>query len=870
MVAGDSSLSCLLPTVQLNGNSTTPGVNYYWYAPDGNHPGQNIVAEYPGSYTLYARTPTGCENAAQVVITGSTELPVASATGATIACPGETVVISASYSISAWPPPPPVSFSWSGPSGFSSALQNPTVSEPGVYTVTVTAAPGCIGTASAVVTANPAPVATITANSATTFCAGSSVLLSAPFDVNYTYQWQNNGANINGATAANFAASTGGNYSVVVTQGACSATSAPVAVTVKPAPPAGITAVGPLTFCEGSSVVLSAPAGTYLYQWKNNGVNIPGATSANYTATAGGNYSVVVTQNGCNATSPPVTVTVNPTPQATITASGPLIVCNGGNVVLTASAGGGYSYQWQNNGANIPGANSGNYTANTSGSYTVVVTQNGCNATSAAVAVTVAIAPISTVLNSNICNGDTAWIGTTPYTLPGTYTQVLTAANGCDSTVTLTLNVTNDIPQEKQAAICAGETYNFNGKTLSQPGFYKDTLPGGANACDTILTLLLNVLQPVYKPLAASICPNDTYSIGDSVFTLPGNYEVVLNAANGCDSIVLLNLNVFSIGFSLGKDLNRCTNGPPLTLEPTQMVCSGCTYQWSTDATIAQISVIPGADTTYVLTITDINQCSVADTVFVQVNKTYLIVDDTLMCPDEIFDFYGKPVTSAGTYDTTFTSIAGCDSTIMCTVVFHESDLVEAVTDTFLLPPDEQVRSFNVTGNDMHKADWRITIKDTPVYGDADTLNRDEIRYTRKNAAAFGYDSLLYVLCPEVDCPGLFDSARVYIFLQGASLEQVKHQIPNALTPNGDQFNDTFDPVGFLEELKIATLREHTRLYIYNRWGEIVFRADSYPEGGWDGTNGAGNVLPVGTYYYRLVLDVGEEQVVEGAVNLLR
>jgi hypothetical protein len=50
---------------------------------------------------------------------------------------------------------------------------------------------------------------------------------------------------------------------------------------------ATITPGGPLTFCSGGSVVLTANSGTGLtYQWKNNGSNISGATSVSYTANA--------------------------------------------------------------------------------------------------------------------------------------------------------------------------------------------------------------------------------------------------------------------------------------------------------------------------------------------------------------------------------------------------------------------------------------------------------------------------------------------------------------------------------------------------------------------------------------------------------
>jgi hypothetical protein len=76
-------------------------------------------------------------------------------------------------------------------------------------------------------------------------------------------------------------------------------------------PNASITPQGPLSFCSGGSVLLSANAGAGLsYQWKRNGVPIPGATAQNYLVTAAGKYRVVVTNAAGSNTSSPVKVTV--------------------------------------------------------------------------------------------------------------------------------------------------------------------------------------------------------------------------------------------------------------------------------------------------------------------------------------------------------------------------------------------------------------------------------------------------------------------------------------------------------------------------------------------------------------------------------
>ena len=90
---------------------------------------------------------------------------------------------------------------------------------------------------------------------------------------------------------------------MTVTTACASNSSAEVAIT---AATATITASGPTTFCEGQSVTLTASTGAS-WLWSN------GATTQAIVVTASGEYIVTVTDaNGCDATAPPVTVTVNP------------------------------------------------------------------------------------------------------------------------------------------------------------------------------------------------------------------------------------------------------------------------------------------------------------------------------------------------------------------------------------------------------------------------------------------------------------------------------------------------------------------------------------------------------------------------------
>jgi PKD repeat protein len=327
-----------------------------------------------------------------------------------------------------------------------------------------------------------------------------------------TYLWST------GATTPTITATTSGNYTLRVTNsnGCQSASSAATVVTVNALPTAPIS--GNTSFCTGGNNVLSSNAtagsGTISsYQWQVGGVNVASAgTSATYTATAAGSYTVTVTNsNGCSFTSLAYVVSVNALPTAPI--SGNTSFCTGGSTVLAsnATAGSGTisSYQWKVGGVNVASAGtSATYTATAAGSYTVTVTNsNGCSFTSSAYVVSVnalPTAPISgntsfctganTVLSSNATAGsgtissyqwkvggvNVASAGTSATytaTAAGSYTVTVTNSNGCVFTSSAYVVSVNALPTAPVItasvnSVCAGSpvtlTAAASGNTWTQ------------------------------------------------------------------------------------------------------------------------------------------------------------------------------------------------------------------------------------------------------------------------------------------------------------------------------------------------------------------------------------------------------------------
>ena len=158
-----------------------------------------------------------------------------------------------------------------------------------------------------------APGISIEATNTTTFCEGGYVPLYATYTGNGTLQWKRNGNNITGAHYAVYKATTKGTYSCRITTDCGSAISSDIVVTVPKNPTAAITAGGPVVFCAGSNVVLTANTGAGLsYQWYKNDILIAAATAINYTASTPGTYTCKVTKtaSGCSTISNPVLVTV--------------------------------------------------------------------------------------------------------------------------------------------------------------------------------------------------------------------------------------------------------------------------------------------------------------------------------------------------------------------------------------------------------------------------------------------------------------------------------------------------------------------------------------------------------------------------------
>ena len=125
----------------------------------------------------------------------------------------------------------------------------------------------------------------------------------------------------------------------------------------------------------------------------------------------------------------------------------------------------------------------------------------------------------------------------------GCYKQFLQTINGCDSTVVLNLRVNPIYNQDIEADICEDETYSFAGGTYSTQGVYEIRLQT-EKGCDSLINLHLNVHSKYEQETDRRICQGETYIDRNFNESESGTYRAYYQSIWGCDSVIVLNLEV--------------------------------------------------------------------------------------------------------------------------------------------------------------------------------------------------------------------------------------------------------------------------------------------------------------------------------------
>lgn len=247
---------------------------------------------------------------------------------------------------------------------------------------------------------------------------------------------------------------------------------------------------------------------------------------------------------------------------------------------------------------------------------------NGCDSTSI---LNLTVFPASaTNLTVNICENETPYQG---YTTSGIYTDFYQSVHGCDSTRVLNLTVSPTEVANLTLSVCDHET-PYNGHTTS--GNYTDTFQS-ANGCDSIVALQLTVNPDYLTSESISICPGTNYDFNGQIVSGEGIYSDTLLTASGCDSVFVLNLEVFNNVF-LGNDTFLCAGNDFRIISPSENTT------WF-DNTIGKTKLVDKTGA-YWAKIIDANGCEIMDTVFIQFNTKIFIPNVFSPNGDGINDFF--------------------------------------------------------------------------------------------------------------------------------------------------------------------------------------------------------------------------------------
>lgn len=240
------------------------------------------------------------------------------------------------------------------------------------------------------------------------------------------------------------------------------------------------------------------------------------------------------------------------------------------------------------------------------GSYDVVLGVGGCD-TLHQVEITV-IPTFSQTESAAICAGEN-------YTMPdgsaestaGAYVYNFVSINGCDSTITINLEVLPTYNNTQLARICPGDTYTLaDGSSVNQAGVYPQNFSTIAG-CDSIVNIDLSFYPEYDLEQVWQVCEGDnTLDPDGNPITGSGEYFLDLTTVNGCDSIVHITVN-YGAGSTHTQQISFCRGEQHVTSTGKILTESGVYQDVFTNATgcdsvlIYNVSVLPnplGAYTT--------------------------------------------------------------------------------------------------------------------------------------------------------------------------------------------------------------------------------------------------------------------------------
>lgn len=428
-------------------------------------------------------------------------------------------------------------------------------------------------------------------------------------------------------------------------------------------PPLDWNPVADAILCPADTLNLVASEGFDHYLWQD------GSTDHHYSAAGPGIYTVEASTFCGEIRKDSIHITAPEVPNLDL---GPNLESCQSQVVALLAQSGFTHYLWQD-GWIFP-----DYTATDPGTYWVTATDE-CGETQSDTIVISVIPGLSFDLGEGmtICPGDSVQInvvanyttyqwypeeGVNCATCPETaikpeattkYFLIASDEAECLSSDTLTITVLPTYFIEETVSICAGESIELFGNSVSEAGIYPYTYTS-AVGCDSTVQITLEVLPNSETQEVLNICEGEEIDIFGEFISQEGLYHQSYIAANGCDSTHFIQLNVMPIIYTF-ENIFPCI-GETLMLFGEEVTESG----------------------SYDATFTGITHCDSIHTVTVEFVDEVNTQEVITICLGETATLFGEETFMAGNYSASFLSLAGCDSTHLVELIVLDTTSSES------------------------------------------------------------------------------------------------------------------------------------------------------------------------------------------------
>ncbi len=233
--------------------------------------------------------------------------------------------------------------------------------------------------------------------------------------------------------------------------------------------------------------------------------------------------------------------------------------------------------------------------------------------------------------------------------------------------------------------LCEGDTLDWNGQIISEPGMYADTLIA-SNGCDSTIFLTAINFPAFEMDQTTSVCQNTDFVFPDGTtinITHDTSYTSVLETIHGCDSLIYTEVFISGLTSETTSIITGCS-GDQATLPDGSTITLDETLQITTMHTNAS-----GCDSISNVVVNVVESFEINDTILTCVGNTVIMPDSTRF-DDVMTDFM---------HTSMLTSVSGCDSTIFTTVlvgnIVSVNDQVAICPGEIVVLPDGSSQVFN-------------------------------------------------------------------------------------------------------------------------------------------------------------------------------